>query len=158
MSADHGSDGTHESPGGTGLAILLALVIFALSAVAYPVALATGADVTWAIGSNTAAAVAIVAWTARRTFSDPASSVGSVPGAVGTALLVLGGYGLLVAGVLALTARWHDAGGLVGPLAALALVAGAFGLATFAFEVVFAESAGTGQPPDGDAGGPDEHE
>lgn len=129
-----GSDGDSG-----GLPIFVALGVFVLSAAAVPLALVTGTDVTWAVGSNTAAAVAIVSWTARRTYRDPALSVSTVPGAFGTALLVLGGYGLIVGGVLALTGRWHDADGLVGTLAGVGLAIGALGLVTFAFELVFGE-------------------
>lgn len=143
-----GGAASTDGPAGSGPAVLLALVIFGASLVGYPVALVVGADVTWAVGSNAAATVALVGWTARRTFVDPRSSVTTVPGAIGTSLLVLGCYGLVVAGVLALTGRWHDAGSLVVPVALSGATALVLGFATFAFEAVFQPSG-----PDRDESG-----
>lgn len=162
--ATDGVSGPTTEPEGSGdtaadIAVLLALVVFAISLLAVPVAVVVGADVAPAVASNAAAAVAIVSWTSRRSFRDPTSSVSTVPGALGTALVFLGIYGLLLAGGLWLSAPFHGRGDLVWPVGVAGGVGTVLGLVTFAFEAVFTPAGSeTNKPREGERTTGDERE
>lgn len=114
---------------------LVGLTGFLLSALGFVAALALGVDVRLPLATNGVSAVLVVGWVAANRLGDPTSGVTSLPGAVGTAMLLLGAYGLLVALVVAITARWHGRFGLVWSLLGGAVAAGLLGAVTFPLEV-----------------------
>ncbi len=115
---------------------LVGLFGLLLSVLGFVAALGTGIDVRLPIAANGASAVLVVSWLAADRLGDPASGVMSVPGAVGTAMLLLGCYGILVAVLVAGTARWHGRFGLVWYLLGGAVVVGVLGVLTFPLEAV----------------------
>ena len=126
-----------RSTAGLGTAVFLGGSLgFLLSALGFLVTLAVSLDVRLPLAANGATAVIVVGWLAADRLGDPTSGVTSVPGAMGTAMLLLAGYGLLVAVVVAGTARWHGRFGLVWPLLGAAVVVGVLGAVSFPLEVV----------------------
>jgi hypothetical protein len=115
---------------------LVGLFGFLLSALGFAAALGLGIDVRFPLATNAGSAALVVGWLAANRLGDPTSGVTSVPGAVGTAMLLFGAYGLVVAVVVASTARWHGQFGLVWYLLGAAVVAGVLGAVTFPLEVV----------------------
>jgi|GEM_PF-3253779 len=124
--------------GGTldSVVFLVGLLAFLGSAVAYLVVLATGGDVRLPLAVNGLAALVVVAWTARDTYADPDSEVTTLPGALGTALLMLGAYGLVASVAVALSSPWHDRFDLAIWFGIAAAVLAVFGFFTFPAEVV----------------------
>lgn len=139
-------------------AFFLGLIAIVGSVLAFAVALVTGGDVALPIAGNVVGAVVVVAWTAVDTYTDPESGVTSLPGALGTALLLLGAYALVASAVVALTSPWHARFDLALGLAVAAAVVGVLGFFTFPAEVVVPGdgdgsddgSATTGDPTDGE--------
>lgn len=135
------SDPPAGTDGAGWLVFLLALVVFVGSALAFGLDLLTGADVARSLAVNAAAAVALVAWVARDTLADPDSDVRTLPGALGTALVLVGGYLLLAALAVAATSVWHARPALAVPLGATGAGALVVGLGAFAAEAVLGETA-----------------
>jgi hypothetical protein len=115
---------------------LVGLLGLLLSWIGFVAALVLGIDVRLPLATNGASAALVVGWLAANRLGDPTSGVTSVPGAVGTAMLLLGGYGLVVGAVVAATARWHGQFGLVWYVLGVALVTSVLGAVTFPLEVV----------------------
>jgi hypothetical protein len=115
---------------------LVGLFGFALSALGFLTALILGVDVRVPLATNAASALLVVLWVAADRLRDPDSGVTSVPGAVGTTMLLLAAYGLVAAVVLAGTSFWHARFSLVWYLLGAALVAGVLGALTFPLEVL----------------------
>lgn len=146
-SADPGGDG----PGGTGeagsggwtvatVAYLLGLLGFGGSALAFVVVLLLDSDVAVLLAINAAATGLLVTWAGYDSLADPTSEVETVPGAVGTAMVLVAVYGLLAAAVVAITSFRHGRLDLAWLFGGGALVAGVLAVVTFPLEVV----AGTG--------------
>lgn len=142
--ADAPSADPAESPPSGGLAnalYLVGFVGFLGTAVAYLLLLGLGIDPQPALVGNAIAAALLVIWAASDTLADPDSDVTSVPGAVGTGMILLAVYGLLAAIVVAATSPWHDRFEFVWLFAGGGAVAGVLGFATFPLEVVMADSS-----------------
>lgn len=118
------------------LLFLLGLLAFLGSAVAFVVDLATGSGVVRSLAVNAASALLLVAWAAHDTLSDPDSDVRTLPGALGTAMLLTGGYFLLAGVVLGATSLWHDRLDLALSLGAAGVAGVVVGFAVFPVEVV----------------------
>ena len=126
-----------ESDAGLASAVfLVGLFGVLLSALGFLAALALAIDVRLPLATNGASVTLVVAWVAADRLADPTSGVTSVPGAVGTAMLVLSGYGFVAAAVVAGTARWHGQFGLVWYLLGGAAVVGILGAITFPLEAI----------------------
>lgn len=121
---------------------LVGLVAFVLSGLAYLLVLLLSGDIAPVITANAAAGCLLVAWAARDTLADPTSTVTTVPGAVGTAMVLLAVYGLLATVVVAVTSPWHDDLGLAWLLAGGTLVAGVLGVLTFPLEALASRADG----------------
>lgn len=121
----------------TGL-YLLGLGGFLLSTIAFAAALVLGTDLRPILAANALSAALLVAWAARDTYLDPDSEVTTVPGAVGTAMLLLAVYGLLAAAVVAVTSPVHGRLDLALFVAGAAVVAGVLAVVTFPLEVLVA--------------------
>lgn len=115
---------------------LVGLVGFVLSGLAYPVVLLLRGDLRLVVAANAAAVGLLVAWAAHDTLADPESAVTTVPGAVGTAMVLLAIYGLLATVVVAVTSPWHDHLDIAWLLAGGTLVAGLLGVVTFPLEAL----------------------
>jgi len=122
------------------------LLAFFGSGAAYLVVLVTGGDVRLPLAVNGFATLVLVARTAHDTYADPDADVTTLPGAIGTALLMLGAYGLVASVVVAATAPWHGGFELALWLGAAAATLAVFGFFTFPAEVVV---------PGGDDAGPE---
>lgn len=151
--ADAASADAADSPSG-GLAnalYLLGFVGFLGTAVAYLLLLGFGIDPRSALVGNAVAAGLLVVWAASDTLDDPDSAVTSVPGAVGTGMILLAVYGVLAAIVVLATSPWHDRFEFVWLFGGGGAIAGVLGFATFPLEVVMADSS----PATDDADGPE---
>jgi hypothetical protein len=129
---------------------LVGFVGFLGTAVAFLVLVALGSDPQPALLGNAIAAGLLVVWAASDTLGDPDSEVTSVPGAVGTGMLLLGVYGILAGIVVAATSPWHDRFAFVWLFAGGGAIAGVLGFATFPLEVVMSDT-----PTADDEGGPE---
>jgi hypothetical protein len=138
------------------LLFLAALVTFLGGGLWYVSVLATGGDVRLPLAVNVCGAVALVSLTAADSYTDPDSSVASVPGALGTALLMLGAYGLVASVAVAATSPWHGRLDLTIWLGGAAALAAVFGFFTFPAEVLGGDDGnsdrdrGTAEPPEGE--------
>lgn len=133
-----------ESPPSGGFAnaiYLLGFVGFLGTAVAYLLLLGFGIDPQPALVGNAIAAILLVIWAATDTLGDPDSDVTSVPGAVGTGMVLLAVYGVLAAIAVAATSPWHDRFEFVWLFAGGGVVAGVLGFATFPLEVVMGDTS-----------------
>lgn len=133
-----------DSTGAGGVATLLYLVGFAgflLSGLAFVGLLVLGVDLRAALLANAAAAILLVAWAAYDTFHDPDSEVDSVPGALGTGMLLLAVYGLLAGVVVAVTSLFHAHADLLWWYGGGAVLAAVLGFVTFPLEVFMAEDS-----------------
>ena len=131
--ADPGTD----ADGTLGVLVFFAgLLAFFGSGAAYLVVLVTGGDVRLPLAVNVVAALVLVARTAHDTYADPDADVTTLPGAVGTALLMLGAYGLVASVVVAATSPWHGRFDLALWLGGAAAALAVFGFFTFPAEVV----------------------
>ena len=120
----------------------VALLGFLASLLAYGYTLATGGDVRVPLAVNAAAATLLVVLTARDAYTDPDSAVTSIPGALGTGLLLLGVYGLLASVAVAATTVWHGRIDLALWLGGAAAVAAVLGFFTFPAEVLGGDANG----------------
>jgi len=149
--ADRADPAPADPPAGSGrfatALYLVGLVGFVLSGLAYPVVLVLGGDLAPVLAANAAAVFLLVAWAAHDTLADPTSAVTTVPGAVGTAMVLLAVYGLLASAVVALTSPWHDHLALAWLLAGGTLVAGLLGVLTFPLEALAGRAAGDEADP-----------
>lgn len=119
---------------------LVGLVGFVVSGLAYPAVLILGGDLLLVVAVNAAAVGLLVAWAAHDTLVDSGSAVTTVPGAVGTAMVLLAVYGLLATVVVAVTSPWHDHLAIAWLLAVEALAAGVLAVVTFPLEAFVGES------------------
>lgn len=125
-----------RSPDPGWLAFLVAFIAFVGSALAYGLALLTRSNVAASLAVNAAAALILVGWAANSTLTDPASDVRTLPGAIGTALLLLAGYFVSAAVLVGITSIWHGRVDLAIALAVAGGVAGVAGLAMFPVAVL----------------------
>lgn len=146
MGGEGASEGNRAEGGLTaGTAVFaLGLLAFVGSAATFVLDLATGFDVARSLAINGAAAFSLVAWAAHDTLADPDSGVQTLPGAVGTALLLLGGYLLVAAVVVALTSVLHGRLGLAVAVGVAGVAAAVVGFAVFPVEVFLDGSDGEG--------------
>ena len=144
--ADSDETASADPPAGSGrlatALYLVGLVAFVLSGLAYPIVLLLGGDLAPVLAANAAAVGLLVAWAAHDTLADPSSAVTTVPGAVGTAMVLLPVYGLLATVVVAVTSPWHDALDLAWLLAGGTLLAGVLGVLTFPLEALASRADG----------------
>lgn len=117
------------------VAYLLGLLGFVVSALAFVVVLVFGGDVGLPIAVNAASMGLLVTWAATDSLADPDSEVETVPGAVGTAMVLVAVYGLLAAAAVAVTSLWHARLDLAWLLGGAGLVAGVLAIVTFPLEV-----------------------
>ncbi len=154
--ADADTTAEADATGGHPLVFLAALLTLVGSMVGYLVVLAVGGDVRLPLAVNAGAVVVLVALTAAERYTDPDSTVTSLPGALGTALLVLGAYGLVASVVVAATSPWHSRLDLALWLGGAAALAAVFGFFTFPAEVLGSDAAdgeteaGGQEPPEGE--------
>lgn len=134
------ADGEDGPTGPDWLAFLVGFIGFVGSAIAYGLALLTGSDVTVSLAVNAAAALLLIGWAANATLADPASTVRTLPGAIGTALLLVGAYLVGAAVVVGFTSVWHGRFSLAIALGVTGVVAGVGGLAMFPIELVVGDA------------------
>lgn len=120
---------------------LVGLVLFLASTIAFVVDLATGQDVLRSLALNGLGVGIIVAWAAHDTLVDPGAEVSSVPGALGTAMLLLGIYLGIATVVLAISSPWHGRLGLWPWTGGTGVVLVVLGFATFPVEVLLGDDA-----------------
>jgi len=131
------ADPATDAGGTLGVLVFFAgLLAFFGSGAAYLVVLVTGGDVRLPLAVNGFGALVLVARTAHDTYADPDADVTTLPGAVGTALLMLGAYGLVASVVVAATSPWHGRFDLALWLGGAAATLAVFGFFTFPAEVV----------------------
>lgn len=99
--AEDGPDGTQdtERESSAPLLFLFGVLLFLGGVGAFLADFVTGHDVARSVAINAAGALVLVGWAARDTLSDPDSAVETRGGAVGTALLLYGGY-LVITGMV----------------------------------------------------------
>jgi len=148
-----GADGTgapsDPRPGGwtfATVAYLLGLLGFVGSAVAFGAAFVLGGDVGLALASNAASTGVLVTWAASDSLVDPDSEVETLPGAVGTAMVLVAVYGVLAAAVVAITSPRHGRLDLAWLFAGSAVVAGVLAAVTFPLEVLAGDGAEPAEP------------
>jgi hypothetical protein len=123
------------------LVFFAALLAVLASLLAYGYTLATGGDIRGPLAVNAAAATLLVALTARDAYTDQESAVTSIPGALGTALLLLAVYGLGASVAVASTVIWHGQVDIALWLGGAAAVAAVLGFFTFPAEVLSGDQA-----------------
>lgn len=132
---------TESTDGASPWLFLFGLVLFLGSAVVFVIDLVRRVDLFRAILGNAIGAVVLIGWAALDTTRDPESTVTTISGASGTALLL---YALYLAGsgaIIAVTALLGHDYFTVGLLyAGLAVVAATVGYLIFPTGVVEAES------------------
>ncbi len=141
--ADAGEASDGDAAGGHPFVFLAGLLLFLVSAAAYLADLATGHDVLRSLALNGLGTLVLVTWAAHDTLVDPNANVSSVPGAAGTALLLLGLYLLVAVVALVLSSPWHARLGLVPYLGGAAVVLAVVGFAVFPVEALLADDEGT---------------
>ncbi|WP_267164119.1 hypothetical protein [Halovenus salina] len=115
---------TESTDGASPWLFLFGLVLFLGTAVLFVIDLVRGGDVFRAILGNAVGAVVLIGWAALDTVRDPESTVTSVGGATGTALLLyalyLAGTGAIIAATALLGHDYFTVGLLYAVLAAVA--------------------------------------
>jgi hypothetical protein len=128
------------------VAYLVGLLGFVGSALAFVAVLVLGGDVELALAGNAASTGVLVAWAAYDSLTDPDSTVATLPGAVGTAMVLVAVYGVLAAAVVAITSPRHGRLDLAWLFAGGAVVAGVLAAVTFPLEVVAGDGPGEPEP------------
>lgn len=94
--------------GGPSWLYLVGLLGFFTAGVAFVADLVTGHDVLRSVALNALTAVLLVTWAGLDSYRDRSSGVQTIPGAVGTGLILIGVYLLVAGAVVGVTSLVHE--------------------------------------------------